>query len=793
MMAIGRDLVYAIRLWRRRPVAAATGLLALTLGIGLSASVLTVAHAVLWRSLAIPESERLIWVSEVGPPPLLDRTRVSQANAIDWGRSARTLDGLATFSIVRAPVLDGGPAEEIECAAVSPPFFRIIPARVVTGRTLNADDYRGDLGPSEASVTRLQPGAVVISSALWKRRFGARPDLIGSTVRFRTYGAVEVVGVLDEAFAFPMFGGLDCWFPDTRNIEQRSARFLMAIGRLAPGATLAAAQAEVDVIAARLARAHPESNAGRGVAVTPLQEHISEPIRTQVWFLLAAAVCVLATVCANVSSLVIAGAASRRCEFATRGALGATRWRLSRQILVESLALALTGGAAGFLLTWSVVPWLVAQAPPGLPRLDEVHVDAATFWFSFAIALVVGLLSGAAAMGGGITGRPTRVHYNYRWLLVTGEIAIALILAVTANLLGQSMKAISSLPLGFEPSRALSVAFSPDVLKVNRQGGKHRFETELVTAIRTVPGVVSAGIGPPPLGSGLSETTFAPSPDSSEAVPIEVAIVSPGYFDALGTRLVSGRLLDGRDDRHHPLVVVVNQRARQSLLSESAEGKRVLVGGRPAEIVGVVEDVHLGALERDPKPILFMSSAQMSTAWTNNIIVRTAGEPTDTIAAIRNVVQRFDPEMPLRRTETLEEIVRGATRTRRFTLTLLLLFSFTASTLAIVGVYGIVADWISQRVPEIGVRMALGASRGSVVRLVVAQGAVMVGVGLMAGTIVSLTLRQFMTAFVFGVPATDPLSYGLALLAVSSAGLVACLLPAQRAARVDPAAVLRHE
>ena len=525
-------------------------------------------------------------------------------------------------------------------------LFRIVPLRVAAGRSLTAEDYTGNLGPSETTVSRLQPRAVVISSARWKRRFGAGTDVIGAPARFRTYGSVEIVGVLDEAFAFPMFGGMDCWFPDDRRIDQRSSRYLMAIGRLAPGAGFSDAQSEFDVIAARLADAYPESNAGRGVSVTPLRQHITEPIRAQLWFLLAAALGVLTTVCANVSSLVIAGAASRRREFATRAALGATRWQLSRQILVESLALALTGGAAGFLVTLSVVPWLVAQAPPGLPRLDEVRVDAATLWFSVAVACVVGLLSAAAGIAGaGITGRTRRAQYTCRWLLVTGEIAIALLLAVTASLLGQSMKAISSLPLGFEQSRALSVSFSPDVLKVNRQG-ERRFEMELVAAIRTVPGVVAAGIGPRPLGTGLAEAAVAFSADQSVPVPIEAAVVGPGYFEALGAGLVSGRFLDQHDRREHPLVAVVNERARRSFLPDTAEGAAIFVGDKKFEVVGVVRDVRLSGLEHQPEPMLFFSGAQFSPVWTNNIVVRTSTDPSEAIAAIRRVVQRLDPEMP---------------------------------------------------------------------------------------------------------------------------------------------------
>jgi putative ABC transport system permease protein len=801
----GRDLKYALRLYRRRPVMAASALVTLTVGIGLNAAVLTVAHAVLWRELSLPEGNRLVYLSEVGPPPARQLTRVSPANALDWETTARTLDGLATLTPLGATLLDGTEAEEVPCVGVSRAFFRILPIPVVRGRLLSSNNYAGSaVRPerSEASLRLLRPEATVISHALWRRQFGARDDIIGQRVRFRHYGTAEIVGVLDDAFHFPMFGGVDCWFPDDRVVDQRATRYLMVIGRLAATATVHEAQAEFDVIGARLATQYPEANRGRGVAVTPLRMKVTAEVQSQLWFLTGAALCVLLIVCANVSNLLVAHATSSRREFATRRALGATQAQMIRQVMTESLVLAVAGGITGFVLaTWSV-PWLIAQAPERLPRLNEVAIGLSTLLFSVGVALAVGLISGlGAVLASGMSrldehmlGRRLREsRHSYRHVLVIGEVALALLLAVMAGLLVQTMRAVSALPLGFEKSHAYSIGFSPDMATMRARGGKARFDAALVDTVRAVPGVVSVGIGPRPLGAGPADSAIAFPAAPSEFVQIEVSPVGPGYFEALGTTLLDGRFLDERDGPNAPLVAILNERAGRSYFPNGAVGEIVLHRGNAVEIVGVVANVRISRIEREPAPMLFLASAQPSSFQANNLIVRTASDTGEVVPAIRTVVRRFDPELPLTEIEALDDLVAAATASRRFTLTLVLLFSVTALGLAVVGIYGVIADWSTRRTPEIGIRMALGATRGAVLRMVVLHGGAILAIGVTIGTVAALILNRFMEALVFGVPTTDAASYTLSAIAVTLAGLAACVVPAQRAAHIDPATVLRDE
>jgi putative ABC transport system permease protein len=462
----------------------------------------------------------------------------------------------------------------------------------------------------------------------------------------------------------------------------------------------------------------------------------------------------------------------------------------------------ITARLTGFLLaTWSI-PWLIAQAPQGLPRLNEVAVGLSTLLFSIGVALAVGLVSGVGAVlasgtsrrGEHVLGRRLRENrHSYRRVLVVGEVALALLLAVMAGLLVQTMRAVSALPLGFEKSHAHSIGLSPDVARMRARGGKAVFEAALVDTVRAVPGVVAAGIGPRPLGAGPADSAIALPAAPSRFVQIEASLVGPGYFEASGTTLLDGRFVDERDGPNAPLVAVLNDRASRSYFPDGAVGETVLHRGKPLEIVGVVADVRISRLEREPAPMLFLASPQPSPFQANNLMVRTASDTSEVVPAIRAAVRHFDPELPLTEIESLNDVVAAATAPRRFTLTLVLLFSITALGLAVVGIYGVMADWSAQRAPEMGLRMALGATRGDVLRMVVLQGGAIVAIGVASGTVAALILSRYIAVLVFGVPTTDAASYTLSALTVIVAGLAACLVPAQRAAQVDPATALRDE
>jgi putative ABC transport system permease protein len=803
MDILRRDAGYAVRLFARRPGMTLSALLTLAVGIGLNAAVFSVLHGVLLKELPLPDAERLVYLSEVGPPPVFERQRASPANAHDWEDATRTLESLAAISWVDATILDGTP-ELVNGAAVSEAFFRVLPAPVVVGRLLNAADYPAHDAEKTPSRPALEPRVAVISHELWQKRFGGDLEIIGRQVRFRRFGTVEIVGVLARGFDLPLAEGAECWFPEVRDTRQRRARYVMVVGKLAPERTLQDAQAEFDVIAQRMAAAYPDANAGRGISVRSLREYVTAGVREQLWLFGASALCVLLIVCANVSNLLIAFMSGRRRELATRLALGAARAQLIRQTLTEGSVLAVTGGLAAFLLAWACVPWLVRAAPGTIPRLDEIRVGPNVLLFAMAASLMVGLVSALAAVVGArrhgfdaslrTTNASARSQgRGFRQALIVTEIALALILTVCAGLLVQTVRAVGALPLGFDPSNVISVGLSPDLGRVQQTVGKAQYEADLVAAIRTVPGATTAGVGSRPLGLGSAGTAFALPEAPSHHVRIDVSAAGPGYLEALGAHLTAGRFFDEQDRATAPAVAIVNETARRQHFANGALGRVILVDETPTQIVGVLEDVRMTGLEAEPRPMLFLASAQTRTFWTNNILIRTTGDPRAALPAIRTVVQQVDPELPLTRIQTLEETLTKALAPRRFTLSLVGLFSVFAVALAIVGVYGVVMEAVAQRVPEIGVRMALGATPRGILRMVLVQGGALIAGGVILGGAAALALNGVMRSFVFRVPTNDPASYLAAALGLTLATLGACAIPARRAARIDPVVALRQE
>jgi predicted permease len=802
-----RDAGYAMRLFLRRPGMTASALLTLAIGIGLNAAVFSVAHAVLWRSLPLPDSERIVSLHEVSPAPERQLTRVSPDNATDWAQSTRRLEALATVSSANVRIISDTGAEQIPGLAVSRGFMEVMRPRLQLGRLFTDHDYaavRAQVTNRDRKQPRrsLLPGVAIISHALWQRQLGGRPDVIGQRVPIGSLGVVEIVGVLEPAFVFPLEPEVECWLPDVPDGGGRRARYLRALGRLAPGVTVEEAQAEFDVIAGRLETQYPAANKGRGARVTLLRHDLSTGIRQQLWFLAGAALCVLLIAGANVSNLLLTHISGRRRELAARVALGAGPGRLIRQALTEGLLLAFGGGLLGLALAVAAVPVLVSIAPANIPRLDEVTVGWQVLVFAAGISLAAGIASGASAS---VVARrraidmPLRATGAAGWAygrrlrlaLIIGEIAVALMLAVAAGLLVKTMRAVGELPLGFDPANVISIGLSPDTRRLRDPRGK-ALEADLVARIRLVPGVVAAGIGSRPLGGGGMGTTIR-VPDATQSSVISADAVGPGYLEALGARIVAGRFIESQDDERGQKVGVMNEAAARVFFNGDAVSRTVLNDRTPILIVGVLADVRRSSLEDDPEPTMYLASSQTAMFWTNNILVRASDDPKQLLPAIRTVVKQVDPELPLTRIQTLEEALDTALAPRRFLLQLVTLFSITALGLAVVGIYGVVMESVAQRVLEIGVRMALGATPRGIVTMVLAQSAGMIGLGLLLGGAASLALNGVMRSFVFRVPTTDPASYVAAGIALALATIVACSVPARRAARIDPVAALRQE
>jgi putative ABC transport system permease protein len=803
-----RDAGFALRLFRRRRGMTVAAVLTLAIGLGLNAAAFSVMEGVLWRSLPLQHSDRLVRLFEIAPPPRGEMSQVAPASALHWGQQSRTLDALATIGYRSARVaFDDGP-EEILGAAVTRGFFEMFSSKAVLGRMLNDDDFArlisGNASGRNGSQATDQPTtSMVISHDLWTRQFSRRPDVLGLIVDLGRGRSAEVVGVAPESFGVPLLFNARYWVPDALDADDRRAGQLSAIGRLAPHATVSEAQSELDVIAKQIAAAYPDPHSQRGVRVVSLLDSLTDGVRTQLWFLFGSALCVLLIACANLSNLLLTLTVGRQRELATRVAVGATRAHLVRQTLTEGLVLALIGGAAGVALAFWAVPLLAGMAPRNIPRIREISVDARVLVFTAVAAAIVGVVAALAAAvcasrraftsqlrAGGVVGPP---RLRMRQVLIVGEVALALVLAVAASLLVQTVRVLTSLPLGFDPENVVAVSVSPDRARVDTTAARAAYEAELLARVRAIPGVVAAGTGLRPLGGGGLGAGIHLPEDPATEISIGVDPVSPGYLEALGVRLLAGRFFTDSDHLQAPHVALVNQVAARQYWLDGPIGRAVVFGKQRIEVIGVLDDVRRGELEEEPEPTLYLSSRQTANFSSGTMLVRTSGDPTELIAMIRTVIRSHDPTLPLNRVETLEDRLASALAPRRFTLALVGLFSAVALLLAGIGVYGVISESVGQRIPEIGVRMTLGASAASIVVLIVRQGALMIAPGLALGVALAMMGNGLMSSFVFGVTTLDPWAYASAGCVLLLGMFAACVGPARRAARIDPAVALRQQ
>jgi predicted permease len=675
------------------------------------------------------------------------------------------------------------------------------------GRTFTADEYRN--GAMLNSFLR-GPSVVILSDDLWRERFGARADVIGRTFRAGDQ-ALQVVGVMPATLDLRGVAAVaeaGWWLPGRPNITgamgSRRNRGAVAIGRLAPGVPKSRAQAEFDAVSGALAAAHAE-DAGWSVKVMSPVEHLVAGVRAELWLIGAAALCVLLVACANVANLLLAHASGRRLELATRAALGATRGQLVRQLLTERLVVSGLGGVAGIALANAAVPALVSLAPETVPRLDQIAVDGRVLAFALLTTVGVGVACGLIAAFSldrrhfDIAVRSGRLESathgrRVRQVLTIGQVAVALLLVVAAGLLVRTVRALGAVDLGFDPHHVIGVNVNRDFRKAGGMAGIAAFNAALIQQAAGLPGVVALGTGPTPL-SGATGTNVSASPDGG-GEPTEVNPVTPGYLRALRTRLVRGRLFEDADQRAQATLALVSESAaRHFWPGTDPVGRPVFMqrGQERFTVVGVIADVRRSGLEGAFSPTVYILQTQSTHLGISSLFIRTDGDPHDILPALKGVVKRLDPTAPLVGVQTLDELIDAEMAPHRFLLWLVGLFSLLALGLAMLGIYGVLAESVAQRVPEIGIRMALGAGRGAVMRLVLSQGAWMVLAGVMLGAGTAYLSRNVMADFVFGVPTSDGLTFAAAVTGVIIAALVASSLPARRAATVDPVVALRQE
>ncbi|MFN2432593.1 MAG: ABC transporter permease [Gemmatimonadota bacterium] len=799
-----QDLRFALRTLHQSPGFTAVCILTLALGIGANTAIFSVVNAVLLRPLPFAEPERLVMLWEERMDGDEPRNHVSPANFLAWRDEARSFDGMAAFAEGRMVLAgDGGASESVTARFASPDVFRLLGARAVAGRLLQAADERED-GADVA----------VLSHGIWQRRFGGR-DVVGETLLFDGEAHV-VVGVLPRDFRF-VEPAAEVWIPFRFGPESRTfgGRFLRVLGRLAPGVGVAAADGEMASIAAARAAAFPEIDANWTAHAVSLQSDLAGEARPALFVLLGAVGFLLLIACANVANLLAARASSRAREIAVRAALGATRARLSRQLLTESLLLGLLGGAAGLLLGVWLTRALVGLVPPDLPipRLDEVTLDLRVLAFATGVSVLTGLAFGwlpalaatranvqDALKEGGRAGTGRRTG-AFRSALVVGELALALVLLAGAGLTARSFRELLQVEPGFSTEHVMAAELALPEGRYPEASKQLAFFEQLERQLAALPGVRAVGaISFLPLSGQRSATSIAiegqPAPPAGEEPGGDMRAVTPGYFQAMGIPLKEGRGIAAADAAGRPNVAIVAEGlARRFWPGESAVGKRLTYSWDeevPVEIVGVVGDVRHSGPATDPYMEIYLPVAQFPYS-SMQVVVRSAGDPLALAAAVRTEVRRIDPDQPVAEIRSLDALMADALGGSRLSTFLFAGFAGLGLLLALVGTYGLTAHGVAQRTAEIGLRAALGARPGDLLRMVVGQAGRLAALGILLGLVGALLLTRLMSSLLFGVDPADPLTYVAVCGVLASTVLLASVLPARRAARIDPMRALRQE
>jgi putative ABC transport system permease protein len=789
--------------------------LTLALGIGANTAVFSVVNAVLLNSLPYPEPERLVFVTEsIGegePKP------VAYPNFLDWREQNTLFESLAAYSATDFSFMGTGRAERLLGEIVSDGYFSLLGAQAARGR-LFLDE--------ETTVQGRHP-VIVLSDALWKR-LGADPGMIGSAVRVNEV-SFTVVGVMGEGFKgfsgeaeiwVPMMMRDQLW-PQTAKFDflhNRDVHWHRVVARLKPEASIESAGREMAGIAARLAGEYPKENANRGALVLPAHERMVGGLRSPLVVLMSAVAFVMLIACANVANLMLARAASRSKEIAIRMALGAGRARLVRQLLTESTLIALAGGVAGLLVAVWGVELLVSILPLDLPKFAPVRIDRGVLLFTLGVSLLTGLLLGLVPAlqasrpdlnetlkEGGRTSAGGPRSRRVRSLLVVAEIALALVLMISAGLMIKSFQKMSGAEVGFNPDNILMTRFEVPNGKY-RGEDRNRVGQQIVERVEQLPGVESVGMTYtnlfvwPGITRGFTVEGFPP-PTKSEQDSVYIQDTGPNYFKTMGIPLIAGRDFRVGDDLKSQRVAVVTRSfAGRYWPDASALGKRLKYGPVDSTqpwmtIVGVVEDVKFLDLRQDPSrdAIVYVPLLQSEVVIGLTLVARTSIEPDAVAASVADAIKKFDPEIPVYAATTARErIAEQATETRSYAL-LMSVFAAVALILSVVGIYGVMSYTVAQRTHEIGIRMALGAKHGDVFRLVAKHGLLLALAGIAIGLAGSVAVTRVMASLLYGVSATDPVTFAAISLLLVGVALAACALPARRAMRVDPMIALRYE
>jgi putative ABC transport system permease protein len=802
MNTLWQDLRYGARMLLKKPGFTLIAIITLALGIGANTAIFSVVNAVLLRPLPFAEADRLMMIRETKLPQFPEFS-VSPGNFLDWKAQNTVFERLAAVRYLPFNLIGTGDPERLSGYGVTEGFFAMLGAQPQVGRDFSAEEYQ----PGHNSV-------VVLSQKLWQKRFGGDPKILNQAITLDAQ-SYTIVGIMPASFRF---GGrnTDLWTPlafTAKDAQNHGGHYLSAIGRLKPGVTVDQARTEMVTIAGRLAVQYPDANTGWSVKVSPLLEYTVRSIKPALLVLLGAVAFVLLIACANVANLLLARAAGRQKEIAVRTALGAGRARIVRQLLTESVLLAVVGGAVGLLLAKWGMDLLLKLVPQDLPRMSDVSLDGRALAFTAAITLLTGIIFGLvpalqsskpnlnetmkdAGRGSTEAGRRQLI----RSTLVVLEVAAALVLLVGAGLLMKSFWQLQKVDPGFNPDNALTLSVVLPKSKYTEEPRQVAFFQQLMEKVGGLPGVQAVGASnviplnddfvlsfevqgraPLPPGAGQSTNFYA---------------VSADYFKAMGISLRRGRLFTEGDTSNSPHVALINETmAKKIFPDEDPIGKRISFGGKNPdwyEIVGIVGDTKQYGLDQATTLQTYEPFTQQTFPYMT-LVVRTTGDPASFTGAIRGQVLSIDKDQPISGVQTLNHLLSTSIAQQQFSMLLLGIFASVALVLAAVGIYGVLSYAVTQRTHEIGIRMALGAGRGDVLRLVVGHGMLLTFIGVVAGLAAAFALTRLMTTMLYGVSATDPLTFGLIALLLVTIALVACWIPARRATRVDPMIALRYE
>jgi putative ABC transport system permease protein len=805
METLLQDLRYALRSLLRQPSFAVTAIVTLALGIGATTAIFSVVDAVLLRPLPYPDSGRIVALMNLWTQTGRRGSTVSAPDFRDWKAQSQSFAAFANFSGGETSVTVNGTADYASVHRVTPEFFDVLGARPAIGRLLSSDEQ--------------QPGgpmAVVVTHAFWKKQFGGDPRALGSTIKFDDR-VFTIVGVLEPGMRHPARADIyyPAWLdPDTTS---RSGHNYRAIARLKPGVPVAQAQAEMTTIARALEAQYPNTNAGKSAVVVPLLDLIVGNTRQMLYILFAAVGVVLLIACANVANLLLARSTSREREMVVRTAVGAARARLIRQLLTESAVLGIAAGVCGMWLARLGVVALASMAPADLPRLDEIHIDVAALGFTLSIALAASLLFGLApalhvsrvqltdglrqgGKGSAIGARGGRARQAF----VVIEVALAVLLVFGAGLLGRSLLALAAVDMGFSPERLVVLRTAVPAATAEDAQRATGFYKDLLAELRAVPDVTAIG-GVTSLPTAVrSDGSYwieggARLEDTGVRAPQALfTVATPDYFKALRVPFKQGRDFSDRDRLGAPFVAIINESlARASFAGQDPIGQRIQCGLDNLAfmtIVGVVADVRTAGPGAPAQPEIYMPYEQHPRPASElNLVARTeTTEPLALAETISRKIRERNPDVPVR-ASTMQGTLDAASATPRFRTFLLVLFAGVALLLAIAGVYGVMSYTVNQRIPELGVRIALGASPETVMRLILWSGAKLALAGLALGLVLALLAGRVLQGLLFGVTPRDPAILALVTVGVALATLVACYVPGRRAVHIDPVVALRAE